>query len=59
MLESLFQLAAKQTEPPEIHVRADPKAKYDTVAAILTLAQRQGLQKIGVVGLEAYARPAL
>lgn len=59
MLESLFELAAKQPEPPEIHVRADPKAKYDTVAAILTVAQRQGLQKIGVVGLEAYAKPVL
>jgi biopolymer transport protein ExbD len=37
-------------------VRAQSKAKYDTVAAVLTAAQRQGLQKMGVVGLEAYAQ---
>jgi biopolymer transport protein ExbD len=58
-LEALLQAAAQQTPAPEIHVHADPKSRYDTVAAILTAAQRQGLQKIGVVGLEAYARPAL
>ena len=39
---------------PEIHVRADPKTKYDTVAAVLTAAQRLGLVKIGVVGLEEF-----
>jgi biopolymer transport protein ExbD len=58
-LESLLWAAAQQNPAPEIHVRADPKSKYDTVAAILTAAQRQGLQKIGVVGLESYAKPAL
>jgi biopolymer transport protein ExbD len=58
-LESLLQAAALQSPAPEIHVHADAKAKYDSVAAILTAAQRQGLQKIGVVGLEAYAGPGL
>ena len=58
-LELLLQVAAKQTPAPEIHVHAEPTSKYDTVAAILTAAQRQGLQKIGVVGLEAYAKPSL
>jgi biopolymer transport protein ExbD len=58
-LDSLLQAASRQTSAPEIHVHADPKTKYDTVAAILTAAQRQGLQKIGVVGLEAYAKPSL
>ena len=43
-------------EQPEIHVLAQSKAKYDTVAAVLTAAQRLGLQKMGVVGLEAYAQ---
>ncbi len=56
-LESLLQMASRQTPVPEIHVHADPKSKYDTVAAILTAAQRQGLQKIGVVGLDDYAQP--
>ena len=58
-LELLLQAAAQKAPAPEIHVRADPKAKYDTVASILTAAQRQGLQKIGVVGLESYAKPVL
>lgn len=58
-LDYLLQAAAQQAPAPEIHVRADARAKYETVAAILTAAQRQGLQKIGVVGLESYAKPAL
>ena len=58
-LEALLQVAAQQSQQPEIHVHADPRSKYDAVAAILTAAQRQGLLKIGVVGLEAYAQPGL
>ena len=56
-LETRLQEAAQQAPQPEIHVRADPKAKYDAVAAVLTASQRMGLQKIGVVGLEDYASP--
>lgn len=56
-LESRFALAAQEPVQPEIHVHADPKTKYETVAAVLTAAQRQGLLKIGVVGLDAYAKP--
>ena len=56
-LESLFVLASQEQVQPEIHVYADPKTKYETVAAVLTAAQRQGLLKIGVVGLDAYAKP--
>ena len=58
-LEARLQAAAQEPVQPEIHVHADPKTKYDAVAAVLTAAQRQGLLKIGVVGLEAYARPTL
>ena len=55
-LAARLQLAAQQSEQPEIHIRSHPQAKYDTLAAVLSAAQRAGLQKIGVVGLEAYAR---
>ncbi len=58
-LEARFQAAALEPVQPEIHVHADPKTKYDAVAAVLTAAQRQGLLKIGVVGLDAYAKPTL
>ncbi len=51
-----LQQAARQTEPPEVHVQPDRAARYDTVAAVLTASQRSGLQKVGVVGLEQYAR---
>jgi biopolymer transport protein ExbD len=56
MLYARLQAAAAWPVPPEIHVRAHANAKYDTVAAVLSAAQRMGLEKIGVVGLEAYAR---
>jgi biopolymer transport protein ExbD len=56
-LDSLLQTSASEPLQPEIHVRADPKAKYDAVASVLTAAQRHGLLKIGVVGLEVYAKP--
>ena len=55
-LAARLQLAAQQSEQPEIHIRSHPQAKYDTLAAVLSAAQRAGLQKIGVVGLEAYTR---
>lgn len=54
MLYERLQAAAQLSDQPEIHVRPQGSAKYDTVAAVLTAAQRVGLQKIGVVGLAAY-----
>ena len=55
-LEQRLLQAARQAEQPEIHVQPERATAYDTVAAILASAQRLGLQKIGVVGLEAYAK---
>ncbi len=55
-LQGRLAVAAQAPEQPEIHIHADPKAKYDAVASVLTDAQAAGLQKIGVVGLEAYAQ---
>lgn len=52
----LAEAARQQPEQPEIHVRPHRLAKYDAVAATLTSAQRQGLQKIGVIGSEQFAR---
>lgn len=51
-----LKAAASLPEQPEIHVQAQGNTKYDTVATVLTASQRLGLQKIGVVGLEAFAR---
>ena len=55
-LEQRLTQAARQADQPEIHVQPERATAYDTVAAILASAQRLGLQKIGVVGLEAYAK---
>ena len=55
-LESRLKDAAAQAEQPEIHLRPDPRAKYEAVAAALASAQRLGLVKVGLVGSERYAR---
>ena len=57
-LQQKLREAAAQSDPPEIHLRPDPRAKYEAVAAALAAAQRSGLQKIGLVGSEQFAQPA-
>jgi biopolymer transport protein ExbD len=54
-LEAKLREAAHETNQPEIHVRPDRRAKYEAVAAALTSAQREGLVKIGIVGMEQFA----
>ncbi len=54
-LAARLRSAALQPEPPEVHIQPDRAARYDTVAAVLTVSQRVGLQKVGVVGLEQFA----
>lgn len=56
-LDARLMQVAMQPVQPEIHVHAHAKTKYETVAAVLTAAQRQGLLKIGVVGLGDHASP--
>jgi biopolymer transport protein ExbD len=53
-LEAKLREAGRQAQQPEIHVRPDRRAKYDAVAAALTSAQRHGLHKIGIVGMEQF-----
>jgi biopolymer transport protein ExbD len=54
-LEQYFSNEADKDPQPELHIRANRRAKYDTIAKVLALAQRQGLSKIGFVGMEDYA----
>jgi biopolymer transport protein ExbD len=56
-LQARLQAAGQQPDQPEIHVHANAKTPYDTVAAVLTAAQKNKLMKIGVVGLDEYATP--
>jgi biopolymer transport protein ExbD len=53
-LEGYFQSASAQSPQPELHVRPDRRADYDTVAKVLALAQRNGMQRIGFVGNEQF-----
>ncbi len=47
--------AAAQIEPqPELHLRPDKSAKYETVAFVMAASQRLGLTKIGIVGSEQF-----
>jgi len=54
--ERLRQAAEAQPDQPEIHLRPNGRAKYDSVAAALASAQRAGLKKIGLVGSEQFAK---
>jgi biopolymer transport protein ExbD len=54
-LERLLREAAERPDAPEIHLRPEAAAKYEPVAAVLSSAQRLGLQKVGIVGAEQFA----
>ena len=54
-LQVLLRSAATQQPQPELHIRVDGQARYQAVAAVMAGAQREGLQKMGIVGLSAFA----
>ena len=53
LLRYLASSAAANPQP-EIHLRPNRLAKYDTVAKILANAQRIGVKRIGFVGTDQY-----
>ncbi len=53
-LENYFRAEAGKNPQPELHVRPDRRADYDTVAKVLAMAQRNGMQRIGFVGNEQF-----
>ena len=56
-LDALLSEAKAQEPQPELHIKAQGKAKYEAVAGVLASAQRQGLTKIGIVGTAQFAAP--
>ena len=54
-LEQYLRSAASQPVQPELHVRPDKRAKYDDVAQVLAMAQRNGIQRIGFTGQERFS----
>ena len=53
-LERYFAVEAGKANQPELHVQPDRRAKYDTVAQVLAIAQRSGMQRIGFAGQERF-----
>jgi biopolymer transport protein ExbD len=48
-LEGFFRNEATKEPQPEIHLRPDRRALYDTVARVLAAAQRNRMKRIGFV----------
>ncbi|HET9447490.1 MAG TPA: biopolymer transporter ExbD [Steroidobacteraceae bacterium] len=53
-LERYFRVEAGKANQAELHVQPDKRAKYDTVAQVLAIAQRSGMQRIGFEGQERF-----
>ena len=53
-LERYFAVEARKANQPELHVQPDRRAKYNTVAQVLAIAQRSGMQRIGFAGQERF-----
>ncbi|MGO1073530.1 ExbD/TolR family protein [Lysobacter sp. CA199] len=51
-LESRLSVEAQKTPQPQINVRGDRTAKYKLVNNVVTLAQRQGMRKVGFVAIK-------
>lgn len=48
-LEQYLLVEGMQPVQSELHVRPDRRAQYDTIAKVLALAQRSGIERIGFV----------
>jgi biopolymer transport protein ExbD len=54
-LEDNIKSAAATNPQPEVHLRPDKAANYETVAMVMASSQRIGLTKIGLTGSEQFA----
>lgn len=53
-LQAHFRSAAAEAEQPELHIHPDRLADYKTVAHVMADAQRLGMTKLGIVGLDQF-----
>src|SRR5262249_22541154 len=53
-LESYFRSAAKKDPQPQIAIRPNASVRYDFVDQVLASAQRNRIEKMGLVGTEDY-----
>jgi biopolymer transport protein ExbD len=55
-LAAYFRSEARKDPQSELHIRPNRRADYDTVAKVLAIAQRNGMQRIGFVGNEEFLK---
>ena len=53
-LQIRLHTIASQPTQPEVHVRPDKHASYDSFAEVMVAVNQAGLQKLGVVGSEQF-----
>ncbi|GBD57408.1 ExbD/TolR family protein [Gluconobacter wancherniae] len=53
-LQAHFRDAAAQADQPEMHIHPDRLSDYKTVAHVMADAQRLGVTKLGIVGLDQF-----
>ena len=50
----LIEVARNQHPQPELQINANALARYDAVASVLASAQRQGLSKLSILGIDRF-----
>ena len=53
-LERYFKRTAEEVPQPQVAIRPDARAKYDTVAQVMASAQRNRIEKMGLIGDEQF-----
>ena len=53
-IEGYFRQESVKDPQPELHLRADKRARYGVVAKVLASAQRNRMQKIGFVNVSEF-----
>ncbi|MGH8079417.1 MAG: ExbD/TolR family protein [Lysobacter sp.] len=51
-LESRLSVEAQKTPQPPINIRGDKTTKYRTINSVVTVAQKQGMRKVGFVAIK-------
>ncbi len=53
-LERYFKVEAQKVPQAQVAIRPDARARYDTVAQVLASAQRNRIEKMGLIGNEQF-----
>ena len=52
LLESRLSIEAQKTPQPQVNVRGDQTTKYRIVSEVVSIAQAQGMRKVGFVAIK-------